>query len=267
MSKTDIDKTFSAIRQAPLEVDFEQIRQFVLQQPVQSTGDTFSLRSWLNFTNMLMATITISTLAAILLITSPQPVKVNTPIKTPTPAVQQQTTTTQTPEKKSIPEKKKKNLSTKEDDPAKEFKPVIFSDVKKTASLLHPAGRANKNTVETNGQSSSKDFALENQETDTTPIRIRTYTSNYCTFDGEDAWIKAFLKALISEHIIKDSVNLQFTFSLNSFVVNGEAQNPDLVLRFNELYSSITHELLNSRSQISLSVGGSSCTLSKVIDD
>lgn len=267
MRKTDIDKTFSAIRQAPLEVDFEQIRQFVLQQPVQTTGATFNLRNWLNFTNMLMAAITIAAIAAVLLITYSPPVTVKTPIKTPAPAVQQQTVTAQRPEKKSIPVREKKNLSTKEYDPVKECKPVIFSDVKKTASFLHPPDRAKENTVETNGQSSSKDVALENQETDTTPIRIRTYTSNYCTFDGEDAWIKAFLKVMISEHIIRDSVNLQFTFSLNSLVVNGEAQNPDLVLRFNELYSSITHELLNSRSQISLSVGGSSCTLSKVIDD
>lgn len=267
MSKTDIDKTFSAIRQAPLEVDFEQIRQFVLQQPVQTTGDKFNLRNWVNFTNILFAAAAISAIAAALLITSQPSVKVTPPPKAPLPVVQQQTVIAQTPEKKSVTVIEKKNLIANENDAVTAYKPVIFTDVKKTASLLHPPIKAKENPVETNGQPSNSEVAVQNQETDTTPIRIRTYTSNYCTFDGEDAWIKAFLKALISEHIIKDSVNLQFTFSLSSFVVNGEAQSPDMVLRYNELYSSITHELLNSRSQISLSVGGSSCTLSKVLDD
>lgn len=267
MHNTEIDKTFTAVRQAPLEMDFEQIRQFVKQQPAGNTSNGLNLHNWLKYTNIMIAAALISGLiAALLLIVQPSP-KPKPLTSSPAATTHYQPDVQPDPKIETAPVVIKNVPRKKDSVIVPEYKPVILADVKKAASMLHPSAATKETAAKPSGQPSENKATSVRQDSDTTPKRIRTYTSNYCTFDGEDEWIRAFLKALISENIIKDSVNLHFTFSLTSFEVNGEALSPETVIRFNELYSGITHHSLNDKSLISLSVGGSSCTLSKLIDD
>ena len=91
-------------------------------------------------------------------------------------------------------------------------------------------------------------------------------TSGYCTFDKDDEWIKTFIRELVTDRIIIDSVGLRFTLTAFSFIINGKNQEEITVAKYNDLYKAATGQELNSRDSISLSVGESSCTLSKTID-
>ncbi|MEP7127845.1 MAG: hypothetical protein ABI729_03215 [Chitinophagales bacterium] len=268
MRNPDIDTTFAAIRQAPMEVDFESMQQFVLQQPALSSKSLTDSKKWFNGTNVTILIVALSALIAAWLFTHNMPEE-NLPGTTSVSYSDQKTNTAEEfiPQKSTTPEIKKPIPTVSPKQVEKQSNPVLFTDVKKTASLMHPPSTATKPSGSIPDQTMNNMVVPEKQEQDTTPIRVRTYTSNYCTFDGEDVWIKAFLKALISDHIIKDSVELNFTLTLISFRVNGVALDEQMVGKYNQLYTTTTQKSLNSKSQISLSVGGSSCTLTKVIDD
>ncbi|HUM47183.1 MAG TPA: hypothetical protein PLD84_09650 [Chitinophagales bacterium] len=270
MRNPDIDHTFSAIRQAPLEVEYSGIEQFVLQQPVITPLSKTGLKNWLNNTNIAIVTLVTTALIASLLINRKTPEQINAPVAvtvvSPSPnslPPLQDPATKKSPlifEKKDLPE------STAETSLAPQ-KPVILTDVRKTAAAMHPPGGNLKPSHETPGPTTEAALVLNNSEEGNAPLRMRTYTSSYCTFDGEDAWIKAFLKALISDNIIRDTVDLRFTITLHSFSVNGKGLDEAMVAKYNELYTAVTSEALNSQSKLSLSVGGSSCTLTKVMNE
>ncbi|MGB3075477.1 MAG: hypothetical protein WBB36_09150 [Chitinophagales bacterium] len=268
MRNPDIDTTFAAIRQAPMEVDFESIQQFVLQQPAPSAKSATDSKKWFNRTNVSILIVALSAIMATGLLTLNRS-EVNSPVTTSIDHAVQKTSAAEEfiPQKETLPSIKKTIQPAPLRKTAEQGKPVLFTDVKKTASLMHPPAALSKSSNSIPDQTINNMVLPEKEEQDTTPIRVRTYTSNYCTFDGEDAWIKAFLKALISDHIIKDSVGLSFTLTLISFRVNGVTLDEQMVGKYNQLYTATTQRTLNSKSQISLSVGGSSCTLTKVIDD
>ncbi|MEO6167873.1 MAG: hypothetical protein ABIO46_10195 [Chitinophagales bacterium] len=269
MRNLDIDHTFSAIRQAPLEVEYARIEQFVLQQTAIQHPAKTELKKWLNNTNITLLVIAITALMASLLLNrkalvQETPVAVEflstAPIAVPplpniqekkTPVtLEKKTPPVTTPIKSSLPQK-----------------PVILTDVRATAAAMHqPAEKANPSN-ETPDKIAGEALSLQTDDAPNAPLRVRTYTSSYCNFEGEDAWIKAFLKALISDNIIRDTVDLRFTITLHSFSVNGKDLDEARVIKFNELYTAVTSEELNNRSKISLSVGGSSCTLTKVINE
>lgn len=273
MRTPDIDTTFAAIRQLPLEVEFERIEQFVLQQPHLPVSSKINFKNCLNNTNVLVIAIIMSVLISFFLLNrsvqkSHSPVasniiaddQISTPVKQEVAAVE-----------KPALVKLKSPTPVVSKSPAPE-KEVIFTDVKKTGALLNPV----PNNLEPAPEDPHKGTIAsvitpeeEEQEYNESnpPLRVRTFTSSYCNFDGEDAWIRAFLKALISDKIIRDTLDLRFTITGKSFKVNGNQMDELMVNKYNDLYQSVTNERLNDHSKISLSVGGTSCTLSKTINE
>lgn len=266
MRKPDIDTTFAAIRQAPMEVDFERIQQFVLQQSALSSKSVTHTKKWFNSIHVSILIVALSAIIAAWILTHKIPEQDLPGITTVNlPDLKPIATEHHVLQKTTVPTAKKTMQAAPLEKAEEQGNPVLFTNVKKTGSLIHPPAAKTSNSIP--DQSMNTLVLPEKEEQDTTPIRVRTYTSNYCTFDGEDIWIKAFLKALISDYIIKDSINLRFTLTLNSFTVNGLALNEEMVKKYTEIYTFTTQKSLNEKSAITLSVGGSSCTLSKVIDE
>jgi hypothetical protein len=59
MRNIEIDKTFSAIRMFPAELDYSDIENWVLKQPLSPISSNQFLR-WLNARNLLIGIMTIS---------------------------------------------------------------------------------------------------------------------------------------------------------------------------------------------------------------
>lgn len=265
MHKQDINSTFAAIRQAPLEVDYNRIEAFVLSQPAVNRLSSSKWKQWLKKTKFNMLLLIIGSMLLFLL---PLNLLNDSTFKTnDVPFVPEKINETNTQEELPLNNQHSQPAITAGHVQAEDAKPVILADVKKAAAAMHQPLPDSKQADVTHPESNTDQNLNEAIVVDTAPVRVRTYTSNFCTFEGEDLWIKAFLKTLKADGVIRDTVGLQFVFSLKEFIVNGIVLDEYQVSKYNLLYQSVTGKSLNMKSKISLSVGGSSCTLTKVIDD
>jgi hypothetical protein len=262
MRNIDIDQTLTAIRQLPPEVEIERIEQLVNQQP-KHQGQSGNGQGLMKF-SYLMIILAIATATIIALVFN-----LNIPEKQTSEAVAFEPAAKKIPEPPAIPQ-----INESDKSPQKEPVPIVSKkqglQAPKVPVVVAPAIEevSDIETEVAEPEQTNEIIADEIEEEESyLPLRVRTYTSSFCNFDGEDAWINAFVRALIREKIIIDTSNLHFTISRNFFEVNGKKQSAIVVTKYNELYTSITEVELNNRSRISLSVGESSCSLSKTIDE
>ena len=266
MRNIDIDQTFAAIRQLPPEVELKSIELFVQRQPkrqVQSGNG----HKWMKVSKLLilLAIAAASTVVIVIKLIAPEKQQSTSfVIELPAKKLPESLPAPLKVESINIPEEKPAPLAPKKESmqPEKQSVPKMPESKLpfKEESELLPKEVAAEQLSEVNTDELAEEESY-------VPLRVRTYTSSFCNFEGEDVWINAFVRALIREKIIIDTSNLHFTISRNFFEVNGKKQSTIVVTRYNELYTSITEVELNSRSRISLSVGESSCSLSKTIDE
>lgn len=272
MKQDNLTSLFSAIRQLPVEVKFGHIETFVttLQSPRKPAGSKWKFR--LNNSNLVVACLAAISMAVLTGVyfssksTDEQPASSD---KVPYVEQGQFNLLEQHPAIDSIivqanpdpapgaGDRKNHSETAPSDTMAAEITALIEPEtvVLQDAEAVEPVAES-ATTHEPDIEAHSD-----------TPLRIRTYTSSFCNFDGENDWIHAFVKALIRDKIIVDTVNLHFIISKSFFKVNGKNQRADLVKSYNDLYTSITGLALSNESRISLSVGESSCSLSKTVED
>lgn len=265
MRNIDIDQTFTAIRQLPPEVELKSIELFVQRQPkrqVQSGNG----HKWMNFSKLLilLAIAAASTVVIVIKLIAPEKQQSTAiVIELPAKKLPKSLPAPLKVESINIPKEKPALLA-----PKKEAMPPQKESVPKMPEAKLPVKEESELIPkEVAAEQSGEDTDELTEEESYVPLRVRTYTSSFCNFEGEDVWINAFVRALIREKIIIDTSNLHFTISRDFFEVNGKKQSAIVVTNYNELYTSITEVELNSRSRISLSVGESSCSLSKTIDE
>lgn len=272
MKQDNLASLFSAIRQLPVEVKFGHIETFVTT--LQSDGkpvDSKRKFRWEN-TNLVvacLAAISMAILTGVYFYSESTNEPLSSSDKMPNMEQGQLNLLEQLPAidsisveanpepapgtdyRKNHPEKVPADTMVAEIAAVIEPEPVVLQDAK---------------TVDPVAESATTHEPDDEADSDT-PLRIRTYTSSFCNFDGENEWIHAFVKALIQDKIIVDTLNLHFLISKSFFKVNGKNQQAGLVKSYNELYTSITGLALSNESRISLSVGESSCSLSKTVEE
>ena len=266
MRNIDIDQTFTAIRQLPPEVELKSIELFVQKQP-KNQMQSGNRHDWVKLSKLMLLLVIVAATAFVIVFKLIAPEKQrSTPIAIELPAkkLPKSLPAPLKVESINIPKEKPALLAPKKEamPPQKESVPKMPEaklPVKEESELIPKEVAA-----EQSGEDNTDELT---EEESYVPLRVRTYTSSFCNFEGEDVWINAFVRALIREKIIIDTSNLHFTISRDFFEVNGKKQSAIVVTNYNELYTSITEVELNSRSRISLSVGESSCSLSKTIDE
>ena len=278
MRNIEIDKTFSAIRMFPAELDYSDIENWVLKQPLSPISSNQFIR-WLNARNLLIGIMTISLVSlslffnirvtkksspdAVVSVSQPHPslktgnlsLKDKTsnsiPVKPATaPVLTRNTLPPQLPEdgnSKQMQSSSISNDNTRIEPPPGVPSPVPPLEKKSTVSF-------------------DKECQLAEPDDDA-PLRVRTYSSTFCTFGDDDVWIKAFVRELIKDGFIKDTVNLRFTLTGKWFKVNGKMMDESIATKYRELYNSATGEKLLPKSSLSLSVNEGSCSLSKSINE
>jgi hypothetical protein len=260
------DNTFSAIRQLPLEVEYAGLEQWVLQQPVTPARDQ-RLRTWLRNMNLWLLVAMVITFTAgtaiyqgnnNFLLSRNEPLAAHS-------LSSKNAVTTAVASANSINTNHEVIKNNKRSHPysgktitaithRKENIPPLPYPVPKDfhPQFLQPAEIL-------------KEISTQPCE-DPAPARTIVITSGYCTFAKDDEWIKTFIRELVTDRIIIDSVGLRFTLTAFSFIINGNTQEEITVTKYNDLYKTATGQELKSTDSVSLSVGESSCTLSKTLD-
>jgi hypothetical protein len=148
-------------------------------------------------------------------------------------------------------------------------KQVVFADVKKTSRMLNPPDQMRSTESKNNVTASAiPDSSIDDKElSDRFNKRVITMSSTFCSFGDDDIWIKAFVRELKKDNIINDTADLRFTITPKLFKVNGMEQDESVTLKYSDIYYTYSKKLLTDTSRISLSVSGSSCSLSKTMDE
>lgn len=260
------DNAFSAIRQLPLEVEYAALEQWVLQQPLTPVRHP-GFPSWLKNMNLWLLVAMVITFTAgtaiyrgnnNFLLNRSEPVAdypltsekaattafVSSNIENAEHSVIEHNNPSSPSSGKAVNAitRRKENITPLPTPVPKGFQPQFL----KPGELL-------------------KEISLQPFE-DPAPAHTVVITSGYCTFDKDDEWIKTFIRELVTDRIIIDSVGLRFTLTAFSFMINGKSQEQITVAKYNDLYKTATGQELKSSDSISLSVGESSCTLSKTLD-
>mgnify|MGYP000905572466 CR=1 FL=1 len=267
MRDLNIDNTFAAIRELPLEVEFARIEQLVLQQPpVQPSRFQFS--QWFNNRNLFLTVLLVSGITVAMLVNLPVNQEISAPLNESSISQPVETTNEQAVAKNSPVENvPQKIVPVTDSSSSHEQKPIVLADVKKESALLHAPLKHGDITEKSVTASVVSNQPEQQDETWNKPHKHEvSMSSSFCNFGDDDAWIHAFVKAMKNDHIINDTVGMRFTITGNSLNVNGKNQDLPVALRYNDLYQSIVGERLSGDSKISLSVSDGSCSLSKSID-